>query len=297
MTPTLAINFTAYEMSKAAMMSLLHVHEPRPVSTGVPRGSPHNTLRNRGAAPPPSPPPQAPAASCAAAAKPDLEHVAPVSPHIAEDPVTMDRELGMEAPCSQRNAASHADANGSTPPAASSRGGDGASSSGHGADNGRTGRSDRGSSGGGGGPYSPQQARHAHSRQHAALDPELPEEWEPQRQNAATGTGMNLDGAPHSAAGYVTPGYRRVIPLSVAFCSAKAPPGGGAAQPARAPAAAMSSRETFKSEAVASKAVISLMAGSASGVVSSTLTFPLDVVRRNLQAREGLPESYANVRP
>jgi hypothetical protein len=55
------------------------------------------------------------------------------------------------------------------------------------------------------------------------------------------------------------------------------------------------SREAFKQWGVGSKAVISLVAGSASGVVSSTVTFPLDVVRRNLQVRDGTSESYAQV--
>jgi hypothetical protein len=59
---------------------------------------------------------------------------------------------------------------------------------------------------------------------------------------------------------------------------------------------AMSTPEAFKQRGVGSKAIISLVAGSASGVVSSTVTFPLDVVRRNLQVTDGLDkETYREV--
>ena len=72
------------------------------------------------------------------------------------------------------------------------------------------------------------------------------------------------------------------------------PSGAGDGWPAQRPAPGIAS--AAEPSSALSKALISLAAGSFAGVASSTLTFPLDVVRRNLQANHGASETYMQVR-
>ncbi|NJO38661.1 MAG: MC/SLC25 family protein [Rhizobiales bacterium] len=50
------------------------------------------------------------------------------------------------------------------------------------------------------------------------------------------------------------------------------------------------------SSAVSERALVSLAAGSIAGLVSSTLTFPLDVIRRNAQMPGFEQQTYGQVR-
>jgi Mitochondrial carrier protein len=275
-TPTLAVNFTAYEMSKAFMMGLLNLQPPAPPPARE-RALAHARAVEGAAAG------AAPARQGARQGeRQDPGGMPPLTPNMGEDAMSMDRQW--QPPASSSSGAA---------PAASSR------QTAVGEKGGAWTRQCEGISG-----LSPT-ALHSHGLLHA-------------RQQAGAGlsqehaSALGEQGSTRGVAGEASgrqPAHAAPRPAT----HGQAPHTNGRVAPsntskqaesgniafAGGPAAAgrvASRKEAFQEKRIGSKAAVSLVAGSASGVVSSTLTFPLDVIRRNLQATDGMPESYMQAR-
>ena len=256
-TPTLAVNFTAYETSKAFMLELLRLS-----ASGKRRPSP-------------------------APAPPKQHKVPPISPNIAEDPVGMEREWSTEAAAAaaQREAtvAEH--------------------------------RQERHSQGGAHHRTSQGSAQHQRSQLHvqpSALPP-AGHTWCPhaadQANHGCSPAAAKPDTVdPHdaqcstnNAVSRQMDAWRGILARSVLqqqrwqelAMNALPDLKQAAVQPATEPLA--SPREGMMISGLGAKAIVSLVAGSAAGIISSTLTFPLDVIRRNLQAKDGAAETYMQV--
>ena len=262
-TPTLAVNFTTYEMSKAFMMGLLRLAPARQVSAAPSRAG-------------------APSAQCTQQyeqqpAAPPGGSVPPVSPEATEDVVSMERSQH-PWPSEQDSAVNAARHDASTGNAAESS--------------------------------SPRQQQQLQQRRR----------WQRRRKGDIAGASgredeaaehaeQELHGAMHAQSrGFADTRGARSLPSAAESTarrgaerdSCSGSDGGRLRHHNAVSTQALPSELDGRSEAQKAfwaKAAVSLVAGSASGMVSSTLTFPLDVIRRNLQAKDGLPESYMQVRP